>query len=383
MPVPATTGQLRTKIEDMQIGDYIVCNYTASSGAVGTFSNFGGTAGTEIPVNGSATPNGTFYFVKVAKGLLVADRVVQYSISWDKLNVAKYIQGNSNIPITVVPTMTSSNTPSGIVTTSNEISGREAWKAFGVLDYNYVNSWYTNGLTINQWIAYEFPSPIVIKSYAMTVDSFSSNPARAPKDFRFEAWDGTSWVQLDRRTGITWVNNETKVFSVNNNTPYSKYRIFVETNNGDSYAIVIHQVSLFTIYPFVLRSLTGGVAYADANGNKSTTDLGYGAFPTNNEWDKFIVNFPQELIQSGKTLDDVFHWSGVATWCQDTPINGVQHPNTSSDVGQNTERTWRGYGLFTGNSHVNSRNEKMFGFSVSNYTATTLGFRPCFEYIES
>jgi hypothetical protein len=215
MGVPATTGQLRTSIQDMQIGDYIVCNYTASSGAVGTFSNFGGTAGTEIPVSGSGTPNGTFYFVKVAKGLLVADRVVQYSISWDTLNAGKFIEGK---------TMT------------------------------------------------------------------------------------------------------------------------LGTTSG------------------ILRSLTGGVAYADASGNKSTTDLGYGAFPVNNEFDKYILNFPQELIQSGRILDDVFHHISVKSWTQDTPI---------ITIGASSNRVSRGGSGTATFSQVSS--------STSN---TTIGFRPCFEFIE-
>jgi hypothetical protein len=217
MGVPATVGQLKSNIADMQIGDYIVCNYTASSGAVGTFSNFGGTAGTEIPVSSSATPNGTFYFVKVAKGLLVADRVVQHTISWDTLNAGKFIEGK---------TMT------------------------------------------------------------------------------------------------------------------------LGTTSG------------------ILRSLTGGVAYADANGNKSTTDLGYGAFPVNNEWDKYIVNFPQELIQSGKTLDDVFHFTNARTWVQDTWYN------------LNTNRVQRGYTLANNGA-------KYISYFTSSSSSNTHGFRPVFEYIES
>lgn len=220
MPTPATTGQLRTRIDDMQIGDYIVCNYQASSGTFGTFSNFGGVVGTEIPVTGSTTPNGAFYFIMVAKsnkgGLLVADRVIQHSINWDTLNAAKVIQGR-------------------------------------------------------------------------------------PQTF-------------DSKAGI-------------------------------------------------IRSLTGGVAYADSSGNKSLTDQGYGGWPVNNEWDRFIVGFPQELIQPGKTLDDVFHWSGVRTITQDTPIISI---NT------NDRRVTRGSTLLN-----------VVSTSLALSTANTAhGFRPVFEYIE-
>jgi F5/8 type C domain len=401
MPVPATTGQLRTKISDMQIGDYIVCNYTASSGVVGTFSNFGGTAGAEIPVSGSSTPNETFYFVKVAKGLLVADRVVQHSITWDTLNARGVIQGTPCVLSSItdaVPTMTSNNTPSGIARSDSILSlGYEPWKAFSdSVDFNgsYTTSGWMSGTatsgtlsTDTCWISYEFPTPKEIKGITLVQLGYNTTMYRC-KDFSIQCSDdGTTWQTVYR--GIASPNYQKQLYTFNSvgAKKFWRFVIYSHFSTGASAALGIAQLELLEQVPNIgqgiIRSLTGGVAYADANGNKSTTDLGYGGFPTNNEWDKFIVGFPQELIQSGKTLDDVFHWSGVATWCQDTPINGVQHPNTSSDVGQNTERTWRGYGLFTGNSHVNSRNEKMFGFSVSNYTATTLGFRPCFEYIES
>jgi hypothetical protein len=47
----------------------------------------------EIPVIGSATPDGLAYFIKADKGLLICDRVVQYNVSWNVLNAGKYIEG--------------------------------------------------------------------------------------------------------------------------------------------------------------------------------------------------------------------------------------------------------------------------------------------------
>ncbi|MGM7682853.1 hypothetical protein ACSVDA_11935 [Cytobacillus sp. Hm23] len=69
----------------------------------------------------------------------------------------------------------------------------------------------------------------------------------------------------------------------------------------------------------VVRSLTGGASYVDEYGNKSTEDKGFGGWPTNNEWDKYVVNFPTELIQDEKTLEDVFHYGNFSSWVQDTP----------------------------------------------------------------
>ena len=78
MPVPATKGQLRTTVKDMEIGDYIACRYKSTgTNVAGNLSELGRATGTEISVKGSITPDGVFYFVKVDKGLLIADRVIQ------------------------------------------------------------------------------------------------------------------------------------------------------------------------------------------------------------------------------------------------------------------------------------------------------------------
>jgi len=110
-----------------------------------------------------------------------------------------------------------------------------------------------------------------------------------------------------------------------------------------------------------LRSLTGGVAYVDANGNSSTTDLGFGAFPTNNEWDKYIVKFPADKIQSGKTVDDVFHYTNSGTWTQDTP-NLALAPSTQ---------------------RVRTSTTGKIAFALSSTTSGAYGFRPVFEYQEA
>jgi hypothetical protein len=87
---------IKNNSSDMQIGDCIPCRYTAlTSGSIGNFSEFGTSTVVEIPLTGTATPDGLFYFIKVAKGTLVADRVIQHSISWDTINAAKFIEGKT------------------------------------------------------------------------------------------------------------------------------------------------------------------------------------------------------------------------------------------------------------------------------------------------
>lgn len=130
----------------------------------------------------------------------------------------------------------------------------------------------------------------------------------------------------------------------------------------------------------VIRSLTGGVAYADENGNMSLTYKGeYGAFPINNEWDKYVSNFPSSLIKEGQTLDDIFHGEQLennpllsATWCQDTSVNGLMS-KSNSNMGANTNRIARSWGTHPSSPVV----------AVSSNTSTrAYGFRPVFEWKE-
>lgn len=121
----------------------------------------------------------------------------------------------------------------------------------------------------------------------------------------------------------------------------------------------------------ILRSPTGGVAYADANGNKSLTDQGYGGWPTNNEWDKYIVKSSLEgTITAGD--DAVWHWNKMFSWCQETPVNGLIYRTTTAT---NTNRIRRGYG-------EDMANPARLSFGPSSQADVSVGFRPVFEYKE-
>lgn len=118
MGVPATTGRLCKTLAEMEIGDYIRCTYTAdTANTAGEFSDLGGFVDTYTAVetvtdeNGNQTqvevektyeelplipidkPIGYFYYLKAAKGMLIADRMVQAYINFSALNSADYVYG--------------------------------------------------------------------------------------------------------------------------------------------------------------------------------------------------------------------------------------------------------------------------------------------------
>jgi hypothetical protein len=83
-----------TNLNDLVVGKRIRASYNApTSGVVGAFSGIGLETKDFIPVASSAIPNGDFYLLHVTndfKGrrVIVADRNVQHSVSWDTLNTA-------------------------------------------------------------------------------------------------------------------------------------------------------------------------------------------------------------------------------------------------------------------------------------------------------
>lgn len=229
MAVPATTGQLREHVEDMELGDYIVWKYDS---AITGYIFGGSTSGyTEIAVTGhplASMPSKYFWYAtKVDKGLLIADRVVSHTVTWDWLNSNKFVEGSPR--------------------TISGISG-------------------------------------------------------------------------------------------------------------------------------VVRCLSGGVLYADANGNKSNADLGYGAFPSINEWDKYIMK--SNLGSKATPNDDsVWHHHNVFCWAKETPALGSWTTNKGTALTANsTSRIVRGFEKRDDNRSV--------AFTGAAASQNYIGFRPVFEYKE-
>lgn len=275
MPVPATTGSFKTNILDMSIGDYIAFKYAATSGTNGTFSDIGAELATaqanEIPVAGSATPNGYAYAVKVASGLLVSDRIVQHSIAWSALNAAKLIQGKVIIPSTMIPVMTSNIAPSGIVSVSSEISAYPGYRCLNATYYDLStspNDYWNAGVGVTSgWISYEFPSNTLVTGYGFkTINTYTT---RCPKEWTLEGSNnGTDWAIL--HSGSLASGNDTmNRYRFSNSVAYKKYRLNISNTFGDM--LSLDKFELYDIGNILVRSLTGGIAYMGNDGLPTAT----------------------------------------------------------------------------------------------------------------
>lgn len=365
---PSTGGVLRTRISDMMVGDYIRCGYSAPSAAAGQFFGLGVSSEVvEIPRDGTTTPNGYFYFVKVKEGLLIADRIVQYGVSWLTLNTAGYTHGVI-LNDSLIPIMANDTSPAVIMPPSGSLSASQvytsayaAWKTSDGVDGPW--GWIMPQNIRQGWLEYRFYNPKVVRKYQLKAPT---NPTSMPSIWSFEAWDGRQWVVLDRQTYSGWFSLEERVYPVSNGKAYSRYRIVIEKNDGHATYTGIGELRLGAD-PIItkVRMMTGGIAYMRFDGYPSTADQGLGMFPAGNEWDNFIKDSPWDSSLWGYT-------NGVieGEWTQDTPFNGftsVPSGFTNNGLG----RTIRG--------HLGSPIE--YWSTLGTYTSPSkIGFRPVLEY---
>lgn len=98
-----------------------------------------------------------------------------------------------------------------------------------------------------QWLEYALSGSKIIEKYSiMPQNHLTYGPDRAPKDFTFEGYNGTSWVVLDTQSNIAdWSTGVKKEFDISNSTSYPKYRIKVTANNGDSSYLSVGELELY------------------------------------------------------------------------------------------------------------------------------------------
>lgn len=138
--------------------------------------------------------------------------------------------------------MTSNTAPSGMVSASSEYSGMSAFQAF---DGAAGTMW---GTAINAgtpaWLEYDFPAPKTVTSYQLTFVN-GSLWQRGPRDWQFQAWNGSSWVNLQSISGETcWgspagapapttcaTTNNARTYTVAAPGSYSRYRLYFTMDN--------------------------------------------------------------------------------------------------------------------------------------------------------
>ncbi|GBF32215.1 phage protein [Desulfocucumis palustris] len=363
-------------------GQAIPCRYTALSGQFGIFSELGTCTAQEIPVAGSATPNGLFYFVcagedAAGRKILVSDRNVQHSISWDTLNTAGVASGSGLvIPITSSIDLLWNDVFNNITETVTgnkvEITGTSSTGFLtspGILKSNI---------------------PLADKSYfKLHVITILSNPNIGNiAATGFNVTDSSnniiakvsytdSWVgNTDCELYVT-INSTTVRYAATSNASindiidieYEHQKIAIYVNGAlvlsqvvysqpDAFNIHAGKYPNYTFYPkvtyeifaafekkYTVRLLSGGISSIDKD----------------SEWDEFIV----KSALGGQIVagdDNLWHWSssgsyGVMTMCSTTPSG------------------YPGHRVVRGRNSVSTRADGQNG-TQSSYVSSIQGFRP-------
>lgn len=223
----------------------------SSSGSQVVLANFGASEFSFLPKD---LPSGTMSYNgnKVLKAL--SETLILHEGSYKKWIQKMYGQSETT---TAVPIMTSNNLPSGFAESSSYYSNDTRYlpfRAFNGTTGDANNAWISSTAS-NEWISYEFPSPVVINKYAIAPNSTLNKSE--PKSFRFEGYDGAKWVVLDSREDVTvWTANVYNTFETYNNNAYKKYRLFVLSNNGFAMYVSMSDIKLFKqTTPSILTSL--------------------------------------------------------------------------------------------------------------------------------
>ncbi len=371
MSIPATTGQLKNSIYDMSEGDYIKLSYDGTN-----FIFNSGIAELPVIAASSWALNQYLYMIKVDKGLLIADRNGQANISWLALDGVGRVQGQTYETKNAVPLMTSNTAPSGVASASAEWQNFNAYKVFD-RTFGTNNPRWVSGPATSAWLQYDFgqSNEKVIRRYTIIASVYqSASPVSWTMEGSNTGMFNGEQVILDRQTAQkSWANK--KEYNFYNNKPYRYYRINITESSGfPDYFTYIDELELIESVG-QMRMPTGGSSPIDASGKQSFTDQKLGCWPSNNEWDKYIKNFPTSKIASGFKLDDVFHLNDSYSWVQDTVISGpYRDAYNNTDTGSSGLRTVRGY--------ANRGRWEDFSFYAAGTSGSSIGYRPVFQFRE-
>ncbi|MCP3141818.1 SBBP repeat-containing protein [Pyxidicoccus xibeiensis] len=137
----------------------------------------------------------------------------------------------------LVPVMTGPTTPSGSVTRSGVFStSYEAWQAFDASG----SLWLSLENQTPAWLGYQwFNGAKTVNRYAINYAN-GSITSRAPRNWTFEGWNGSSWVVLDTRTNqVNWAGHERREYTVATPGAYTRYRVHITDDNDTRSGIVV------------------------------------------------------------------------------------------------------------------------------------------------
>jgi hypothetical protein len=178
-----------------------------------------------------------------------------FTITLDQSITALELTNTAKSYTSVIPAMTGYTTPSGIVTASDAGYGNNPFTVFSIpAPASGEPGGWTTYVAGPQWVAYEFTSSQIIKVYMVG----AQDSGLAPKNWTFEAWNGSSWVVLDTQVNQVFTT-ATLTYNITNTTAYSKYRLFVSLRkDGANGNFSMKSLRMFTSVSYMQNAAAGG-----------------------------------------------------------------------------------------------------------------------------
>ena len=171
----------------------VIANSTAMTAVVASSTAMTAVAASEtamIAVIASSTAMTAIFESETAMTAVAASSTACTAIR----NSATAITALDNSSPITVPEMTSNTTPSGKASASSIANtGVDAWKAFNKSNISMAEAWISaSGSITNQWIEYEFTSPVWV--YRLSYEGRLSYLNQTFKDSKLQYYNGSTWV---------------------------------------------------------------------------------------------------------------------------------------------------------------------------------------------
>ena len=183
--------------------------------------------------------------------------------------------------INMIPQMTTYTNSLGEVIYSGEYDTYQylAYKVFdGVSSY-----WLTpNGIKTG-FIGFSFLEETVVGNYSI---QGANNSSAFPKDWTFEAWNGTDWIILE--TVVNYTSSVAYYGNIDNTTPYLKYRVNITANNGNNNYSSIGELYFLEPGSSSVPSVYGGQFIIQGGVDIVCTNPDYGILTNTNVVDSLL-----------------------------------------------------------------------------------------------
>ncbi|QIZ48146.1 discoidin domain-containing protein [Dickeya zeae] len=196
----------------------------------------------------------------------------QFSLAQDGSSYSRVVATEAGalsvslLPTLLVPTLTSNTSAPGVTVSQSSVFNNDpnwfGWKAF---DRNMVGDntrWSSQGAA-PQWLSVAFNDAQTIDSYFIVTHQ-NIAAGGVPKDWVLQGSDdGTTWVTLDSRSGMTFTANEKKTFSIAPAT-YKTFRVTVTAVNSSNFVSITELGLMMGSQKVLLRA--GNDYYTSING---------------------------------------------------------------------------------------------------------------------